>query len=180
MKSLSTLLIMSLLVIFSSCHSDHGAKDAMAKGKDAMAAKGKEAMAQGKEAMMKKAEEAKMKGKEAMAEGKEAMMGKKDMMSKAKTVAFTQVGGEFMQKEMTLKAGTYVFEVSNKNVGHEVGFVLAPKGKTDKANHIKAAYVKAPVKMGSMSQTNEITLEKGEYVYFCPLNPTPEYTLVVN
>ena len=91
-----------------------------------------------------------------------------------------QTPGEFTQKSLLLKEGTYVFNIVNKNVDHEVGFVLAPKGKTDQENHIKEAYVTAPVKTGSSSKTNEVTLTKGEYVYFCPLNPTPEYRLLVN
>jgi len=95
------------------------------------------------------------------------------------TVALEQTGGEFVQKELTLEEGTYVFEIANKDVDHEVGFVLAPKGKTDQENHIKEAYVTSPVATGSMSKTNEVVLTKGEYVYFCPLNPTPQYTLVV-
>jgi hypothetical protein len=74
----------------------------------------------------------------------------------------------------------YQFTIVNKDVDHEVGFVLAPKGKTDPANHIKEAYVKAPVKNGSSSITNVVSLTPGEYVYFCPLNPTKEYNLTVN
>lgn len=95
------------------------------------------------------------------------------------TISLEQIPGEFKQKELVLEAGTYVFEIANNNVDHEVGFVLAPKGKTDAANHIKSAYVKAPVALGNTSLTNEVVLTKGEYVYFCPLNPTPEYTLIV-
>ena len=100
-------------------------------------------------------------------------------MKKAKKISLTQTSGEFMTKELNLTEGTYVFEIANKDVDHQVGFVLAPKGKTDQANHIKAAYVKAPVATGSTSLTNEVTLAKGEYVYFCPLTPTPHYNLVV-
>ncbi|UZO82389.1 cupredoxin domain-containing protein [Aquimarina sp. ERC-38] len=96
-----------------------------------------------------------------------------------KTVLLQQTEGEFVQKTVKLSEGTYVFEIENKDVDREVGFVLAPKGKTDPAHHIKAAYVTSPVKTNSTSKTNEVTLTKGEYVYFCPLNPTPEYTLVV-
>lgn len=96
-----------------------------------------------------------------------------------KTIPLKQIDGEFVEKKLTLQAGTYVFEIANENVDHAVGFVLAPKGKTDEANHIKAAYVTAPVKIGTTSKTQEVTLAKGEYVYFCPLNPTPEYTLLV-
>jgi len=100
-------------------------------------------------------------------------------MAKVQSVSLEQVPGEFVQKELTLEAGTYVFNIANKNVDHEVGFVLAPKGKTDAANHIKAAYVTSPVATGSSSKTKEVVLAKGEYVYFCPLNPTPQYNLTV-
>ena len=103
----------------------------------------------------------------------------KKEIAMVKTIALEQTSGEFNTKELTLEAGTYVFKIANKDVDHEVGFVLAPKGKTDQANHIKAAYVKTPVPTGSYSLTNEVALTKGEYVYFCPLNPTPEYTLTV-
>lgn len=96
-----------------------------------------------------------------------------------KTVALEQTNGEFTQKSLTLSEGTYVFEIANTGVDHEVGFVLAPKGKVDQANHIKEAYVKSAVKTNSKSKTQEVKLKKGEYVYFCPLNPTPQYSLVV-
>ena len=114
--------------------------------------------------------------KEAVKETKEAMVDTKEI----RTISLIQTPGEFNQKSLSLKPGTYVFDIANKSVDHEVGFVLAPKGKTDQANHIKAAYVTAPVKTGSSSKTNEVTLTKGEYVYFCPLNPTEQYPLVVN
>ncbi len=103
------------------------------------------------------------------------------MMKKGavKTVSLEQTKGEFTQKQITLSEGTYIFEISNNEVGHNVGFVLAPKGKTDAANHIKNAYVTAQVKNNTKETSKEVTLEKGEYVYFCPLNPTPQYTLIV-
>ncbi|MGB1040589.1 MAG: hypothetical protein ACPGVD_06940 [Flavobacteriales bacterium] len=100
--------------------------------------------------------------------------------NEVKTISMEQIDGEFTKKELTLEAGTYIFEIENNGVDHEVGFVLTPEGKTDEANHIKEAYVTAPVKNGTSSKTNEVTLEKGVYTYFCPLNPTPEYTLTVN
>ncbi len=96
-----------------------------------------------------------------------------------KTVALEQTKGEFTQKSLTLTEGTYVFEIANTNVGKDVGFVLAPKGKTDQANHIKNAYVTSLVKNNSKSTSKHVTLKKGEYVYFCPLNKTPQYTLIV-
>jgi len=114
------------------------------------------------------------------AQAQNSMMKKETMMKTAiKTVSLEQTKGEFTQKSITLSAGTYVFEIANTNVGHDVGFVLAPKGKTDAANHIKNAYVTEVVKNNKTGHSKEVTLAKGEYVYFCPLNPTPQYTLIV-
>jgi len=102
-----------------------------------------------------------------------------DSMQKGavKTVSLEQTKGEFTQKKITLSEGTYVFEIANNNVGHNVGFVLAPK--SDVKAHIKNAYVTAQVKNNGKETSKEVTLEKGEYIYFCPLNPTPQYTLIV-
>ncbi|MFY0628937.1 MAG: cupredoxin domain-containing protein [Flavobacteriaceae bacterium] len=96
---------------------------------------------------------------------------------KVKTVALEQTKGEFTQKQITLSEGTYVFEIANNNVGHNVGFVLAPKADVKK--HIKSAYVKKQVANNTKGTSNKVTLKKGAYVYFCPLNPTPQYTLIV-
>ena len=101
--------------------------------------------------------------------------------SKATVVSLEQTKGEFTQKEVTLEAGSYIFEIANNNVGHQVGFVLVPKGKdaSKPENHIKTAYVTKAVDNNSTETSNVTTLEKGEYVYFCPMNPTPQYTLIV-
>jgi len=101
--------------------------------------------------------------------------------SKATVVSLEQTKGEFTQKEVTLEPGSYIFEIANNNVGHQVGFVLVPKGKdaSKPENHIKTAYVTKAVDNNSTETSNITTLEKGEYVYFCPLNPTPQYTLIV-
>ena len=98
---------------------------------------------------------------------------------KIKQVKLTQVPGKFKKENVTLKAGQYQFEIANSGVDHEVGFVLVPKGKYEPENHIKAAYVKSPVGTDKSSMTNVVSLEAGEYEYFCPLNPTPKYTLLV-
>lgn len=99
---------------------------------------------------------------------------------KVKTVRLEQTPGMFSTENLTLKAGNaYQFQIANQGVDHEVGFVLVPKGKYDMAHHINAAYVKAPVATGKNSLTNVLTLEAGEYEYFCPLNPTPKYSLKV-
>lgn len=104
------------------------------------------------------------------------------MMDKAvKTIALEQTKGEFVQKAITVSEGTYVFEVSNNHAAKEVGLVLVKKGAdaSNPENHIKSAYVTTVVTDGKTEKTNATTLAKGEYVYFCPLNPTPQYTLTV-
>ncbi|WP_103071133.1 cupredoxin domain-containing protein [Aquimarina sediminis] len=98
-----------------------------------------------------------------------------------KTVSLEQTKGEFTQKGITLSEGSYVFNISNNNVGTDVGFVLVPEGKdvSDAKNHIKAAYVTKVVAEGKTESSNKVTLQKGTYKYFCPLNKTPQYTLTV-
>ncbi len=100
---------------------------------------------------------------------------------KVQTVNFEQTKGEFTQKSMTLKEGTYVFNVSNNNAAPEVGLVLIEAGKdgADPKNHIKDAYVSKMVTHGNTESSQPVTLKKGTYKYFCPFNKTPEYTLVV-
>lgn len=97
-----------------------------------------------------------------------------------KTIALEQTPGAFTQKSVTVAEGDYIFEVAN-NAGIDVGFALVPKGKdiSDPKNHIKTAYVTSLVKNGSKETSNVTTLQKGAYVYFCPLNATPQYTLIV-
>ncbi len=98
-----------------------------------------------------------------------------------KTVSLEQTKGEFTQKEIKLSEGSYVFNITNNNVGTDVGFVLVPEGKdaSDAKNHIKEAYVTKVVADGKTESSNTVTLQKGTYTYFCPLNKTPQYTLVV-
>lgn len=97
----------------------------------------------------------------------------------AKTVKLSQTTGKFEETTLTLAPGDYVFEVSNDDVDHAVGFVLVPKGATEQKDHIKAAYLKKTIEEGETSTSSVVTLTPGEYEYFCPLNPTPHYTLLV-
>ena len=98
-----------------------------------------------------------------------------------KVVSLEQTKGAFTQESITLAEGSYVFEISNNNVGHKVGFVLVPKGKdaSKPENHIQTAYVTKAVENNTKGTSKTTNLAKGEYVYFCPLNPTPQYTLIV-
>ena len=101
------------------------------------------------------------------------------VLDKVETVSLEQQPGVFKQNKLALTAGAYQFNIANNNVDHEVGFVLVPKGKYEATDHIKAAYVKQTVDTGKNSLTDVVTLEAGEYEYFCPMNPTPKYTLTV-
>lgn len=101
----------------------------------------------------------------------------------AKKITLEQTKGEFTQKQVTVSEGTYIFEIDNNNVGHNVGFVLVPKGKdlSNPENHIKTAYVTAAVENNTAGNSKPTILTKGEYVYFCPLNPTStDNILIVN
>ncbi len=95
------------------------------------------------------------------------------------TLNLTQVDGAFKVQGMTVSEGAYQFAIGNDGVDREVGFVLVPKGKYDPSMHIKTAYVKSTASDGNTSYTNIVDLKAGEYEYFCPLNPTPKYTLTV-
>jgi len=94
-------------------------------------------------------------------------------------VNLEQKKGMFTQESVMLAAGDYQFNISNNDVGHDVGFVLVPKGMYDADKHIKEAYVTSPVPTGMTKSSNVVSLSPGEYEYFCPMNPTPKYTLVV-
>lgn len=98
----------------------------------------------------------------------------------AKVVKLSQTDGEFNKKELTLKPGNYIFEVKNKDVDKPVGLVIAPATNGGMAGeHIKEAYLTQTVSKGEKSQSQVVQLKEGTYKYFCPLNPTPEYTIVV-
>ena len=84
-------------------------------------------------------------------------------------------------KVIKVKPGKYIFRVTNKNVPYELGFWVREKGYNWK-NPIHLA-TKISVSGGGLTtgktQDYEVSLKPGEYVYSCPLNPTPDYRLVV-
>jgi len=96
-------------------------------------------------------------------------------------IKLNQIPGEFTNGDLVVDAGVYRFEVSNSGVDHEVGLVVAPKRDViTETDHLINAYVTETVKDGdSQSSKGEVVLEKGEYVFFCPMNPTPQYTITV-
>lgn len=76
-----------------------------------------------------------------------------------------------------LEPGRYVFRVTNKNVPYGLGFWLRGDGLINRARL-------PSVSGGGLSKGTTkdyvIDLEPGKYVYSCPLNPTPDYRLVVS
>lgn len=97
------------------------------------------------------------------------------------TVKLEEVEGAFTTTELKLKPGTYSFEVTNKGIPHDVAFVLAPnKEDIQETDFIADAMLTKTLQDGETASSKvPVTLEKGEYVYFCPLNNTPKYKLIV-
>lgn len=76
---------------------------------------------------------------------------------------------------MTLKAGEYLFRVKNRDVPYMLGFWLRGAG---------LSRLSLPSVSGGDIATGEqkdyaISLKPGKYYFSCPLNPTPDYALVV-
>lgn len=76
---------------------------------------------------------------------------------------------------LRLEPGKYIFRVTNKNVPYELGFWLRGQG---------FSRVTLPSTSGGgltegVTRDYEIELTAGEYLYSCPLNPTPDYHLIV-
>lgn len=76
---------------------------------------------------------------------------------------------------LELKPGKYIFRVTNKNVPYDLGFWLRGKG----LGRITLPSVSGGGLTPGTTQDYAIELKAGEYVYSCPLNPTPNYRLVV-
>ena len=99
--------------------------------------------------------------------------------NKANVIKLAQTDGKFVVESMTVEAGKFIFEVTNNGVDREVGFVLAPVKNGKEGAHIKSAYLAKTVKDGETAQSKVVDLKPGTYSYYCPLNPTPHYTIVV-
>jgi len=79
-------------------------------------------------------------------------------------------------KTLSLKPGKTVFRVANKDVPYELGFWL--RGATLVSRATLPSVSGGGLTTGK-TQDYEIDLKPGEYVYSCPLNPTPDYRLIV-
>jgi len=80
-------------------------------------------------------------------------------------------------KTITLKPGKYIFRVTNQNVPYGLGFWLRGDGLLGRAT---LPSVSGGGLEEGVTKDYEIVLKAGEYLYSCPLNPTPDYKLVVD
>lgn len=90
--------------------------------------------------------------------------------------------GRLEQAEvLELAPGTYTFRVANADVPYELGFWLR-EADYQPGNPLHKL-TKTSVSGGGLTQgkSNDYVVElaPGEYLYSCPLNPTPDYRLVV-
>lgn len=79
-------------------------------------------------------------------------------------------------KTMKLKPGKYIFRVTNKNVPYGLGFYLRGDGIVAQATLPK---VSGGGLTEGVTKDYPITLTEGNYVFSCPLNPTPDYKIEV-
>jgi len=84
-------------------------------------------------------------------------------------------------KVLKLKAGTYIFRVTNKNVPYDLGFWLREADynwKNPIHKLTKISISGGGLKLGT-TRDYKVKLKPGEYLYSCPLNTTPDYKLTV-
>ena len=100
-------------------------------------------------------------------------------MSKADCEVVNHASGDgrlAQTKALALKPGKYVFRVTNRDVPYDLGFWLRGEGLIGRAT--------LPSVSGGGLTTGgtkdyAVELKEGEYLYSCPLNPTPDYKIVV-
>ncbi len=97
--------------------------------------------------------------------------------AECKTINKTS-GAERVAKSsvIKLKPGAYTFRVTNKNVPYDLGFWLRGQGITGRATLPSVSG--GGLTTGTTKDYN-ITLKPGKYYFSCPLNPTPDYELIV-
>lgn len=97
-------------------------------------------------------------------------------------VELIQTEGQFETQELNLNSGKYQFKVVNKNVDKDLGFVIQKeedKNSDLMETAVTNSFTTAAVKKGEVQYTGIVELKDGNYVYSCPLNPTPHYKLIV-
>lgn len=79
-------------------------------------------------------------------------------------------------KPLELKPGKYVFRITNRDVPYPLGFWLRGASLVDRA---RLPSVSGGGLDPGKTQDYAIELKPGNYVFSCPLNPTPDYVLIV-
>ena len=87
----------------------------------------------------------------------------------------SETAGERVFKVLRLKAGPTVFRVTNSNVSYPLGFYMRGKG----LKRLTLPKVSGGGLDIGETMDYSIDLIPGEYIYSCPLNPTPDYPLIV-
>ena len=86
-----------------------------------------------------------------------------------------ETAGERRFKALNLKAGSYIFRVTNRDVPYDLGFWLRGKG----VGRLTLPSVSGGGLGEGETRDYVVDLVPGRYLYSCPLNPTPDYPLVV-
>lgn len=100
--------------------------------------------------------------------------------SKADCVAINKESGATrlgQAQALELNPGKYIFRVTNKNVPYGLGFYLRGDGLVSRAT---LPSVSGGGLNPGVTKDYVIDLKPGDYVYSCPLNPTPDYRLRVD
>jgi hypothetical protein len=98
-------------------------------------------------------------------------------------IELVQTEGQFETQQLQLMAGKYQFRIVNKGVNHALGFLIQAAKDKDAdvmTTALPNSFTTSPVNKGEAQYTGIVDLQKGTYVYVCPLNPTPHYQLIVN
>ncbi len=93
-----------------------------------------------------------------------------------------QVNGAFTTENLDLKPGLYQFRIVNTEVEKEVGFVIQAASDKDgdvMKTAVENSFASKMINKGEHAYSGVVNLTAGEYVYSCPLNPTPKYTLSI-
>ena len=137
------------------------------------------------------AEDAKKMVKEETAEAVEEMKEKieEEVLvddEEVQVIQLEQTPGAFTTESLALKAGKeYSFEVTN-NADKKVAFVLIKAEDVEAAKEdFKSVMIVEAALPGTLEKgetgisQKPVALEKGEYFYYCPLNGTPHYSVIV-
>ncbi|MBE9527932.1 MAG: hypothetical protein IME99_01695 [Proteobacteria bacterium] len=87
----------------------------------------------------------------------------------------SETASEREQKVLRLSPGPTVFSVTNKDVPYPLGFWLRGKG----LGRLTLPSVSGGGLATGHTKEYAVDLVPGKYLYSCPLNPTPDYLLVV-